>query len=156
MNELVSYLLDVAGIQKGTLAVSPEPADVSVQVDRRRIVQVLGNLLSNAARYSPAHSPISVSAAREGVHVVVTVTDSGRGVPEEWLPQLFQKFSGMGEEGRGPALGGSGLGLAICRGIVESHGGAHPGRERWRGHGDQVRLHHSGGGGSRGHGFSLH
>ena len=149
MNELVSDLLDVAGIETGTLAVSPEPAEVAVLVDRarrafsggggrnsltidlvqdlplvladrRRIVQVLGNLLSNAARHSPESSVIRVSAVREGIHVAVSVSDQGRGIPAERLPHLFRKFSRVpyGEQG-----GDTGLGLAICKGIVEAHGG---------------------------------
>ena len=98
MNALVSDLLDVARIETGELAVSPEPAEVAVLVDRartafpslgggnslsidiapdlplvaadrRRIVQVLGNLLSNAVRHSPESSVITVTAERQGVHV---------------------------------------------------------------------------------------
>ena len=149
MNELVSDLLDVAGIETGTLAVSPEPAEVAVLVDRarsafgssgggnsltidlepdlplvladrRRVVQVLGNLLSNAARHSPEGSVIRLSAAREGVYVAVSVADEGRGIPAERLPDLFRKFTRLpsGEPG-----GDTGLGLAICKGIVEAHGG---------------------------------
>ena len=149
MNELVSDLLDVAGIETGTLAVSPEPAEVAMLVDRarnafgssggrnsltidlepdlplvladrRRIVQVLGNLLSNAARHSPEGSAIRVSAAREGVHVAVSVSDEGRGIPAERMPHLFRKFAGVGP---GELGGDTGLGLAICKGIVEAHGG---------------------------------
>ena len=149
MNELVSDLLDVARIETGTLPVSPEPAEVAVLVDRarsafgsgergnpleidvepdlplvladrRRVVQVLVNLLTNAARHSPPGSVIRVSAARQEVHVAVTVSDEGRGIPAERLPHLFRKFS----EGRPEELGGdTGLGLAICKGIVEAHGG---------------------------------
>ena len=149
MNGLVADLLDVAGIETGTLAISPEPAEVAVLVDRarsafsrdggrdnlaidlepdlplvladrRRIVQVLGNLLANAARHSPGASVIRVSAAREGVHVAVSVSDQGRGIPAESMPHLFRKFSRApsGEQG-----GDTGLGLAICKGIVEAHGG---------------------------------
>ena len=149
MKELVADLLDVARIETGALPVSPEPAEVSVLVDRarsafgsawganrleidvgpdlplvladrRRIVQVLVNLLTNAARHSPPTSVIRVSAAREDVHVAVSVSDEGRGIPEEQLPLLFRKFSGGESEGPG---GDTGLGLAICKGIVEAHGG---------------------------------
>ena len=149
MNELVSDLLDVAGIETGTLAVSPEPAEMAILVDRarsafsnsggrnsltidlepdlplvladrRRVVQVLGNLLSNAARHSPEGSVIRVSAVREGVHVAVAVSDEGRGIPAERMPYLFRKFSGGQSGERG---GDTGLGLAICKGIVEAHGG---------------------------------
>ena len=149
MKELVSDLLDVARIETGALPVSPEPAEVSrlvdrarnafssaggrnpleidvpaglplVLADRRRVVQVLVNLLTNAARHSPADAAIRVSAVRDGVHVAVSVSDEGRGIPSDRLPHLFQKFSGAdaGEPG-----GNTGLGLAICKGIVEAHGG---------------------------------
>ena len=149
MNDLVSDLLDVARIETGALPVSPEPAEVAalvdrarnafrnaggrnhleidvdpdlplVTADRRRIVQVLVNLLTNAARHSPESSAIRVSAVREGLFVAVSVSDEGRGIPAERLPDLFRKFSVVqsGEPG-----GDTGLGLAICRGIVEAHGG---------------------------------
>ena len=149
MNALVTDLLDVARIETGTLPVIPEPTEVAVLVDRarsgftnaggknilsidvgpdmplvmadrRRIVQVLGNLLSNAARNSPESSVIRVRAVRDGVHVAVSVADEGRGIPAERLPDLFRKFSGAQSEERG---GDTGLGLAICKGIVEAHGG---------------------------------
>ena len=149
MNELVSDLLDVARIETGALRVSPEPAEVSllvdrarsafgsagggnrleidvepglplVMADRRRIVQVLVNLLTNAAHHSPPSSVIRLAAAREEVHVAVTVSDEGRGIPAERLPHLFRKFSGGRPEEPG---GDTGLGLAICKGIVEAHGG---------------------------------
>ena len=112
MNELVSDLLNVTGIETGTLAVSPEPAKVAVLVDRarnafsgdggrnsltddlepdqplvlaerRRIVQVVANLPSNAARHSPEGSVIRVAAAREGVQVALSVADEGRGIQAE-------------------------------------------------------------------------
>ena len=147
---LIADLLDQGRIESGTLTVSPEPADVARMVDQARntflsgggqhtldidlpealprvladpgrIVQVLGNLLSNAAQHSPEASPIRVAAARDGLQVAISVSDRGRGVPPERLPQLFRKHGGAASgEGR---LGGSGLGLAICKGLVEAHGG---------------------------------
>ena len=146
---LINDLLDVARIETGTLPVAPEPADVAVLVDqgrnrflssggrsnlhielaadlplvmadRTRIVQVLTNLLANAARYSPEASPIRVKVAREGVHVLFSVADEGRGIPAERLPRLFRKFSQAEGEDEG---GDTGLGLAICKGVVEAHGG---------------------------------
>ena len=150
MQDLIGDLLDVARIETGTLSVQPMPANVAEMVDdarrrflggggrdnlhlalapglppvladRRRIVQVLTNLLSNAAGYSPEGSPIRVSAVRDGVHVAVSVADEGRGLPAEQLPRLFRKFSRIdgGSAGSGIAgsgIAGSGLGLAICRG----------------------------------------
>ena len=122
MRELIGDLLDVARIETGVLPVDPEPAEVRpwwtgpgtpspapgagttwpstsrptcplVMADRRRIVQVIGNLLSNAARHSPEDSVIRVSAVRSGGHVEVSVADQGRGIPAEDLPRLFRKFS---------------------------------------------------------------
>ena len=152
MQYLIGDLLDVARIQTGALPVDPEPSELHplveeaggrfrsadawnpldvemaahlpmVLADRRRIVQVLGNLLSNAAGYSPEGSPITVSAVREGVHVAVSVSDRGRGIPAELLPELFRKFSRASGEVTASGVDGSGLGLAICKGIVEAHGG---------------------------------
>ena len=86
--------------------------------DRERIVQVLNNLLANAARHSPETAPIRIAAARDGVHVAISVSDEGSGVAPERLGQLFRKYVGDGAPGLG-----SGLGLAICKGLVEAHGG---------------------------------
>ncbi len=148
MRDLIGDLLDVARIETSTLPVSPEPADIAALVDRarntflsaggrnrldidlapdlplvladkRRIVQV-GNLLSNAARHSPASSAVRVAAVREGVYVEVSVADEGRGIPAERLPHLFRKFSHVEADGQEDDTG---LGLAICKGIVEAHGG---------------------------------
>ena len=149
MREIIGDLLDVARIETGTLPVDPEPAEVGalvdrarnaftsaggrnnleidvvtdlplVMADRRRIAQVIGNLLSNAARHSPEDSVIRVSAVREGGHVEVSVADQGRGIPAEDLPLLFRKFSHREDR---DAAGDTGLGLAICKGVVEAHGG---------------------------------
>ena len=91
--------------------------------DRRRIVQVLNNLLANAARHSPASSPIRVAAERDGVHVAVSVADEGEGVAPELLPHLFRKHVPAGDGDAGDGLRRMGLGLAICKGLVEAHGG---------------------------------
>ena len=152
MRDLIGDLLDVARIETGELAVAPVPADVAslvdearsrfqsgggrnnlridlspelplVMADGRRVVQVLSNLLSNAARHSHEASAIGVSAVREGYHVAVSVTDEGRGIAAERLPHLFRKFSRLEGEDRRRDIAGSGLGLAICKGIVEAHGG---------------------------------
>ena len=175
MRYLIGDLLDVARIETGSLPVDPEPADVHalveeaqsrflsggaenamnaelaedlplVMADRRRIVQVLSNLLSNAAGYSPEGSPILVTAVRDGGHVAVSVADRGRGIAEELLPELFRKFSRASGESPASGVDGSGLGLAICKGIVEAHGGRHQGRERRAGPGGAVHLRSAGGG----------
>ena len=151
MRGLIGALLDAGRIKAGTLSVSPEPSEVAVLVDRarttflsgdgrhavlidlptdlprvmadrRRIVQVLGNLLSNAARHAPETSPIRVSAARDGAHVAVSVSDEGRGIASERLPLLFRKYAGPPGGGE-REVSDTGLGLVICKGLVEAHGG---------------------------------
>ena len=84
------------------------------------MIQVLGNLLANAARNSPESSSIRVSAASEELYVAMSVSDEGRGIPAESLPHLFRKFSRIDAEEH---IGDTGLGLAICKGIVEAHEG---------------------------------
>ena len=152
MQGLISDLLDAGRIDSGTLSVDPQPSHVAdlvdqarrtflsggsvqsvqidlppdlprVMVDARRIVQVLTNLLANAAKHSPISSPIQVSAVLDELHVAVSVSDEGRGMAPEAMPYLFKKrnpFAGRNED-RG--LDGSGLGLLISKGLVEAHGG---------------------------------
>ena len=149
MRELIADLLDVARIESGTLSVFPKPVEVAdlieeahnafqsggakhelhielspdlplIIADRLRIIQVLSNLLSNAARHSPDRLPIRVSAARKGPLVEISVSDKGKGIPAANLPHMFGKFSRIDAEDQG---GDTGLGLAICKGIIEAHGG---------------------------------
>ncbi len=91
-----------------------------VEADPKRIRQVLGNILANALRYSPAGGTVSVSVRREGNGAVVTVRDQGPGIPPEDLPHIFERFY-KGDPARSGQ--GSGLGLAIAKAIVEAHGG---------------------------------
>ena len=152
MRGMISDLLDVARIETGTLSVDPAPIDVflliedatstfrlggglhtinieaspdlpAVMADRRRIVQVLSNLLSNAARHSHDNTHIGVKAEVQGVHIALSVVDEGQGLPEDRLSTLFQRFSGSAGDQDSASVVDFGLGLAICRGIVEAHGG---------------------------------
>ena len=147
MDSLIGDLLDAGRIDTGTLSVAPEPSDVAVLVDqargtfisgggrhtvridlppdlprvmadRQRLVQVLNNLLANAARHAPESAPIRIAAEREGLDVAVSVADEGRGIAPDQLGQLFRKYTTAGDR-----EGGSGLGLAICKGLVEAQGG---------------------------------
>ena len=152
MRDLISNLLDLTRIEAGTLSIAPEQTDVAVLIDQaknaflsggyrnvvevdigpdlppvrsdgQRIVQVLHNLLTNASKYSREWSPIGVTGSLQDLHVVVSVTDQGRGISADRLPHLFSKFSRTDGDDRDERAGGYGLGLAICRGIVEAHGG---------------------------------
>jgi two-component system, OmpR family, sensor histidine kinase KdpD len=97
------------------------PADLPlVPMDGLLVEQVLVNLLDNALKYTPAGSPIDISASLEGKQLWIEVADRGAGVPPEDLPKLFEKFY------RGPQAenkSGAGLGLSICKGFIEIHGG---------------------------------
>ena len=169
MRGLIADLLDHGRIVTGSLSVSPEPVGVTslvdqargtfessagghslsidlpedlpqVMADRARIVQVLNNLISNAARHSPESSPIRISAARDGVHVAISVTDKGRGVPPERLPHLFSKYAAVPGGDRKPRQVGAGLGLAICKGLVEAHGGRIWADSKGPGHGTRFTF----------------
>lgn len=99
------------------------PADLApVWLDPDRISQVLSNLLSNAFKFSPEHSAVTVSAVRNGNFIEVSVADSGVGIPPEDVTRLFQKFVQIGSKAT-KGEKGTGLGLAIVKKIVEFHGG---------------------------------
>lgn len=92
-----------------------------VSVDRNRTLQVLSNLLDNALRFTPEGGRVEVRAVSDAGKVVVSVSDTGPGVPPEDREQVFERFwRGPGPSGEGKA--GTGLGLAIAKGIVEGHG----------------------------------
>jgi signal transduction histidine kinase len=113
-----------------TLALDLPPELPEIMADRRRIAQVLGNLLTNALRHTPSGGYVTLSAAvsagsvgdRPAQEVRVTVADTGIGISSEDLPYIFERFW-RGEKSRSRVGGGAGLGLAIARQLVEMHGG---------------------------------
>ena len=178
MRDLIGDLLDVARIETGELSVAPAPSEMATLVDEarsrfqsgggrsnlridlspelplvmadgRRIIQVLNNLLTNAARYSHEASAIGVSAVLEGYHLAVTVTDEGRGIAAERLPHLFPEV--LPHRRRGPETGHRGVGPGPRHLQGDSGGPRGPdlGRERRAGPGGAVHLHDSGGRGCR-------
>jgi PAS domain S-box-containing protein len=95
------------------------PAELpNVMADRSQVERVLGNLVVNAIRYTK-QGEIKISAVPRGNFVAVSVSDTGAGIPHEYLPHIFDKFVQV----PGAPTGGAGLGLAISRLIVEGHGG---------------------------------
>jgi signal transduction histidine kinase len=88
-----------------------------LDIDPVRVRQVLENLLDNALRHTPRGGTIKVEVGREGPAALFRVADTGRGIPAEALPHVFDRFWKSADSG------GSGLGLAIARGLVEAHGG---------------------------------
>lgn len=93
-----------------------------VMMDTRQIGRVLGNLVGNALRHTPAGGSVEVHTRRNAQGVWVEVIDSGEGIAPESLARVFEQFY-RAEQSRNRSTGGSGLGLAIARGIVEAHGG---------------------------------
>jgi PAS domain S-box-containing protein len=148
IDRLIADLLDAAQLEAGTLRLEPatlDPAEVvaeaveamrtsagehtlevdvpaglpAVRADRDRILQVLGNLLGNAVKFTPPGGRIVVSAARRERDVLLRVCDSGPGLSADQIGHVFDRFwQAVPSDRRG-----AGLGLAITRGLVEAHGG---------------------------------
>ncbi len=99
-----------------------ELAELTLEGDWHRLDQVVGNLVSNALRYTPEGGEIILGADKNDAGVKITIQDSGAGIPAEDLPYVFDRFW-KGDKTRSRASGGSGLGLAIARQLVSAHGG---------------------------------
>lgn len=93
-----------------------------LNLDGDRIEQVLHNLVGNAIRYTPKGGRITITVEDGGQEVVVRVADTGKGIPKEQLPHIFERFY-RGEKSRSRQGGGAGLGLAIAKQLIEAHGG---------------------------------
>lgn len=106
-----------------TYRLSEVPGPVDVIVDAQRLLQVMANYLSNAAKFSPENDEVVVAIETRRGSVRVSVTDKGPGIPEDFRMHLFQKFS-QADASDKRQKGGTGLGLAICKEIIERMGGA--------------------------------
>lgn len=151
LSRLVNDIIDVEKLASGDFSVVPRPTEVPALVgeaiasleglaaatgvrirfgalagralcDPDRVVQALVNLISNAVKFSPEGGVVSVSAVTEGTQVVVSVRDHGRGIPEDQLATVFERFQQVNVTDA-TEKGGTGLGLTITRSIVERHGG---------------------------------
>jgi len=146
LRRLVDDLLDMARVSRGKVALRRAPVDVRelvraaceiederiawsipdeplfVDGDPQRLAQVFGNLLHNARKFTPTDGAITVTACRDGDHVLVRVRDDGVGIAPEKLAHVFQLF-GQAHESIDRAHGGLGLGLTLARTLIEGHGG---------------------------------
>ncbi|MDI6893913.1 MAG: ATP-binding protein [Bacillota bacterium] len=124
------HLGEIARSTVDSLAPMARPKGIAVEVDvppdlpavrgdRDLLRELLGNLLDNALKFTPAGGRVSVSACSRDGEILVQVKDTGRGIPATELPRIFERFY----KGRTPGGAGTGLGLAICKHIVLVHGG---------------------------------
>jgi signal transduction histidine kinase len=127
--DLNSLAIDAAetnrsfAIDRGvTMAVGCTAEPVVVQADSGRLLQVIANLVSNAAKFSPARGIVTITVERSGPAARVSVNDNGDGIPTEFQSRIFGKFA-QAASGDARMTRGSGLGLSISKAIVEGHGG---------------------------------
>jgi PAS domain S-box-containing protein len=122
MRQAVDQEIGFAQTEGVSLLVTDANLEIGVVGDRDQLLQVLGNLISNAIKFSPRENEVLLSAIPHGAVVRVSVTDQGAGIPEAFKPRIFEKFS---QADASPARHhkGTGLGLHISKLIVERHGG---------------------------------
>ena len=112
----------VAAAKGVALSADPGDADVHVIADPHRLEQVLGNLLANAIKFTPAGGEVRAELARRGGVAQLRVTDTGDGIPTEFLPYIFEPFR-QADSSSSRSHGGLGIGLAIVRHLVDLHEG---------------------------------
>jgi signal transduction histidine kinase len=101
-----------------SLTIEVPDSGPTVEVDPARIRQVISNLLSNAIRHTPSGGSLKVAVNSASDQVMMTLSDTGEGIPPDLLPHVFERFV------KGPNSKGSGLGLAIAHDIIVAHGGS--------------------------------
>ena len=121
LSDIVKESIESVDIHQHILETEMPPEDITVTIDRQKIVQVLVNLLSNAVKYSAAHTVISITSMVIGDQIEIIVSDQGIGIPDEHLPNIFNQFY-RAASGKTKA-NGMGLGLFIAKEIMEAHSG---------------------------------
>jgi signal transduction histidine kinase len=115
------------------------PKTTVVRCDKKRLVQVVANLLANAVKYTPDGGRVQLRSALHENEVVITVEDNGVGMPPEFIPHAFELFSQVAPTSD-RAAGGLGLGLALVKSLVELHGGKVACSSEGRGKGSQFTV----------------
>jgi heavy metal sensor kinase len=118
--ECVAMVTPRAAERQVTITTDLHP--MPVDADRTRMMQLMTNLLVNAVQYNVVGGKVELFVGPRDGEAVISVTDTGVGIPPEKQPQVFERFF-RADEARSREVGGSGLGLAICQSIVEAHGG---------------------------------
>ncbi len=120
-----SLLMLMDGAQKAGISINMDltpQADVQIEADRRKLKQILFNLISNAVKFTTMGGAVTVLVEREGDFINITVVDTGVGIREEDIPKLFKPFTQL-ESVYTKSCDGAGLGLALNKQLVELHGG---------------------------------
>jgi signal transduction histidine kinase len=118
--ESTRSLIEARGHQ---ISIDIRARDLAVEADPDRLVQVFSNLLTNSAKYTESGGRIQVILESEGREAVVSVVDTGIGIPPQSLKEVFEMFSQLGT-GPARADGGLGIGLALVHRLVQMHGGS--------------------------------
>ncbi len=124
INQLIKRVAAEASVRANHHQIITEPiAELPrVNIDTKRIRQVLDNLIDNAIKYSPQGTEVLISAKKAGRELLISINDQGAGIPAEELTSIFDRMYRI-EQRLSPGLDGIGLGLYICQGLVEAHGG---------------------------------
>jgi len=139
VTEAVKDMKDFAKEKMITVVLGRIPELPSISLDKRRITQVISNLLHNALKFTPDKGKVSVHVKKSGNYVAVSVKDSGIGMTEKTLAKLFTPFF-QADSKASRKYSGSGLGLPICKGIVEAHGGKIEARSQGAGKGSTFTF----------------
>jgi PAS domain S-box-containing protein len=144
LSEVVHNAIETCGPQldagNHAIKVSLPDGPISLHADPVRLEQVFSNLISNAAKYTPAGGHIRITGERLGDEVAIAVKDDGIGIAPELLPRLFEIFS-QGERALERSQGGLGVGLSLVRGLLELHGGRVEAKSGGIGRGSEFTVH---------------
>jgi signal transduction histidine kinase/ActR/RegA family two-component response regulator len=125
-------------IAVATLVEIPEASSCTVLGDEARLHQILGNLLGNSLKFTPAEGSVTVQPRKTRTNAIIVLKDTGKGISPEFLPRIFERFSQDGAGSR--ENGGMGLGLAICKHLVELHGGSISAESAGLGRGAMMKV----------------
>jgi len=170
LTRLIDDLLDVSRITRGRIELKKEPIDLGTVIegavestrqlfeerrqqlivrvldelpasaDAVRIEQAVSNLLTNAARYTASGGHIVITALRRGPEALITVKDTGMGIPADLLPRIFDLFQ-QGDSSLHRTSGGLGIGLTVARRVIEMHGGRIEAFSEGLGKGSEFQVH---------------
>lgn len=121
--EIVENLMPQAGERKVSLSLIQSEHEVSMDADRNDLRRLIQNLVNNAIKYNKEGGSVTVSLQNSGDQVMLTVEDTGIGIPQAQIPRIFERFYRV-DKGRSRSVEGTGLGLSIVKHIVASYGGS--------------------------------